>query len=138
MKHHYPNVVYEIFCRAFRKKNNLDLNTPLTLETTSEPNQTKELPEPWYWTEQDLNEQLASELSFRHILYEKKVQTLARRGDNDDVLFRVFNSEFKYAVVHLSWSGSINKEGHWPTVQIYKDWDDLYENRIKTDNEFYQ
>ena len=101
-------------------------------------NKTKELPEPWYWTEQDLSDQLSSELSEKHILYGMKVITLARRQDNDDVLFQIFNYEFEFAVVHLTWSGNIDKQGKWPTTKTYKDWGDLYENRIKVDHEDYQ
>ena len=104
----------------------------------NQPNKSEKLPEPWYWTDQDLNDQLASELSSRHLLYKKKVQTLARRNDNDDVLYQVANTDFEFAVVHLTWSESIDREGKWPTVKTYKDWKDLYENRIIVDHKDYQ
>ena len=51
----------------------------------TEPDITIELPEPWYWTDQDLSDQLYSELISGHILYGKKAKSLARRGDKDDV-----------------------------------------------------
>ena len=47
------------------------------------------LPEPWYWTDRILVTQLEREISKEHGLYGKKLETLARRQDNDDVLFRV-------------------------------------------------
>jgi hypothetical protein len=99
---------------------------------------TTELPEPWYWSEQDLNDQLSSELGEKHLLFRKKVITLARREDNDDVLFQILNSEFEFAVVHLTWSGNIDEEGKWPITKTYKNWNDLFENRIKVDHEDYQ
>jgi len=104
----------------------------------NQPNKTEELPEPWYWTDQDLNDQLASDLSSKHFLYKKTVQTLARREDNDDVLYQVANTDFEFAVVHLTWSKSIDREGKWPAVKTYKDWKDLYENRIIVDHQDYQ
>ncbi|WP_113652765.1 hypothetical protein [Pedobacter namyangjuensis] len=100
-------------------------------------NQTEALPEPWYWTDQNLNDQLASELSPGHILYGKKVRTLARREDNDDVLFNVMNAEFTFAVVHLTWSENTDEGGKWPIVEIYNNWNQLYENRIQIDHENY-
>lgn len=41
---------------------------------------------PWYETDQDLTKQLKIEIDSNHVLADKKVKTIARRDDNDDVL----------------------------------------------------
>jgi len=103
-----------------------------------QPNREEELPEPWYWTDVSLNDRLASETGVNHILYGKKVLTLARRNDNDDVLYEVFAMDFKYAVVHLTWSNNNHEDGRWPMTETYKDWQDVYQNRLITDYQDYQ
>ncbi|MDR6405990.1 hypothetical protein J2W57_002964 [Chryseobacterium ginsenosidimutans] len=47
---------------------------------------TLEIPEPWYWTNENLSDQLQIELNKDHILKGKIVKTVARRQDNDDIL----------------------------------------------------
>jgi len=94
-------------------------------------NKSEELPEPWYWTEQDLTNQAGREIGRTHVLYGKELKTLARRQDNDDVLFHVDNE--KFAVVHLTWSGQRHGDNRWPTTEIFENWDDLYKNRILVD-----
>jgi hypothetical protein len=92
-----------------------------------------ELPEPWYWTEQDLGYQLAIEVGKAHILYKKPVITLARRLDKDDVLFQVENS---FAIVHLTWSRKAHSEATWPITKIYTSWSSVRE-QIDEDAEDY-
>lgn len=94
-----------------------------------------ELPEPWYWTEQDFADQLKKEVIKGHVLFGKTVKTLARRQDNDDVLFLVDNK--KFAVVHLTWSGLSSHTG-LPRTEVYETWDDLFNNRILVDKEGYE
>jgi hypothetical protein len=77
-----------------------------------------ELPKPWYWTDQDLTRQLVNEIGSNHVLYGKILKTLARRQDNDDVLFLV--NEQTFAVVHLTWSQQRHSERHWPKTQLYE------------------
>ena len=79
-----------------------------------------ELPEPWYWTDQNLTSQLEKEMSKDHVLYGREVSTLARRQDNDDVLFLIDNKVF--AVVHLTWNNNPHSDGHWPKVKLYDTW----------------
>jgi hypothetical protein len=95
----------------------------------------KELPEPWHWTNEDLSSNLEWETGPKHILYGKKTKTVARRQDIDDVLFRLKDSESQYAVVHLTWSSQDPAIGTWPVTQLYKDWEDVYFNRILKDSE---
>lgn len=95
-----------------------------------------ELPEPWYWTDQSLISQLEREISSNHILFDKKVETLARRLDNDDVLFLVEDSSF--VVVHLTWSNNSHNDGRFPISEKYDSWEDLYENKILKDKEEFE
>ncbi|QEC56253.1 hypothetical protein [Flavisolibacter ginsenosidimutans] len=92
-----------------------------------------ELPEPWYWTSQALTEQLQKEISSKHLLYGKQAKTIARRQDNDDVLFQLSNNDYGYAVVHLTWSEYSHADGKYPKTILYKDWQDVYTNRILMD-----
>jgi hypothetical protein len=85
---------------------------------------------PWHFVDEGLNSQLEREINRGHILYGKDVKTIARRQDNDDVLFAVFDSDFKYAKVHLTWSQSKSSDSTYPTTSTYKDWTDIYENVI--------
>ncbi len=70
----------------------------------------------------------------KHILETKLLKSIARRQDNDDVLFELENDKFKYAVVHLTWAQKTLIDNHYPTTQLYNDWKDLYVNRILLDN----
>lgn len=90
-----------------------------------------ELPEPWYWTIQDLSQQLETELNQDHILKGKRTKTVARRQDNDDVLFEIENG--KYAVIHLTWLKFAHKNTLFPITEIYTNWQDVFENRILID-----
>lgn len=48
--------------------------------------------------------ELYNEVGGKHILFGRKVSAIGRRYDCDDVLFRVFDADFNYAVVHLTYS----------------------------------
>ena len=96
-------------------------------------NKSIELPEPWYWTDQDLTDQLEREISKTHVLHGRTTKTLARRQDNDDVLFLVDNE--KFAVVHLTWTVSRHTDNRWPTAQIFDNWDDLHRRLVLKDKE---
>jgi hypothetical protein len=89
---------------------------------------------PWHFAEKGLNNQLETELGRGHILFGRDVKTIAKRQDNDDVLFAVFDADFKYAKVHLTWSQTKLTDTDYPTTRIYKDWADVYENLFIPDN----
>lgn len=101
-------------------------DTPITLQ------------EPWFLTEKDLTKQLQLEISNKHVLFSKPLKTIAQRQDRDDVLFELADDEYKYAVVHLTWSKNIHEDGKYPLTTLYKDWKNLYENRIKPDVEGFE
>lgn len=58
------------------------------------PDTSIELPEPWFWTNDDMSVQLKWEVGKRHVLYGKNVRTLARRYDQDDFLFALDGGTF--------------------------------------------
>jgi hypothetical protein len=89
---------------------------------------------PWQFADKRLNNQLEKEISRGHILYGKDVKIIARRQDNDDVLYAVFDSDFKYAKVHLTWSQSKLSDTNYPMTKTYKDWEDVYENLFLPNN----
>jgi hypothetical protein len=97
---------------------------------------TKALPKPWFWTEQDFEDQLKREVGSNHILYEMAATTIARRQDSDDVAFGLENG--KYAVVHLTWSNHFHKDPRWPVTEIFDNWESLYRNRILVDEKEFE
>jgi len=98
---------------------------------TLHPDQTIELPGPWYWTDQDLSTQLDREINLDHPLKNISVKTIARRQDRDDVLFQL--PDGKYALVHLTWQQYPHPDSSWPTTNIFDSWEDVYINKILAD-----
>ena len=92
------------------------------------PDNTIELPEPWHWTDLDLTDQLKKEIRIDHILYNKSVKTIARRQDNDDVLFELADN--KFAVVHLTWQQSTSTHKDFPSTIIYNNWQEVFDRII--------
>lgn len=95
-----------------------------------------ELPIPWYWSNGKLEKQLAREINEGHVLFNHVVKEIARKQDNDDVLFKL--DDGKYAVVHLTWTSEKLSLDHFPTTKIYKDWEDVYQDRILPDKKFFE
>lgn len=91
-----------------------------------------ELPEPWYWTSEDLSIQLQTELNNDHILKGELTKTTARRQDNDDVLFEI--KDGKYAIVHLTWQKYPHENTMFPLTEIYENWKNVF-GRILNDAE---
>ena len=90
---------------------------------------------PWHSDDTDLTVQLHREINKNHILYGKPVKTIARRQDNDDVLFEVDSADFKYSMVHLTWSQKILDDSRYPRTETYKNWEEVYKNRIIIDHQ---
>lgn len=93
---------------------------------------------PWDFANKELNSQLEREISPGHVLYGKDVKTIARRQDNDDVLFAVFDADFQYAKVHLTWSQSKVTDINYPLTKTYKDWQDVYDNLFLPDSKSWE
>lgn len=95
--------------------------------------------EPWnsLCTNENLfEEELHKELGKKHILYNKKVSIIGRRYDCDDFLFEIDNIDFKFAVVHLTFSGKEESESY-PKTRVYKDLNDWINRCMVPDyNEF--
>ena len=77
--------------------------------------------EPWHPIESpQFEERLAKEVGRKHVLYMRKVISVGRRYDMDDVLFYLPDGPGLLAVVHLTWSSRTPE----PNPQI--PWTNLY------------
>ena len=65
---------------------------------------------------ESLNKELEKELSLKHILYGKEAVAVARREDNDDVIFWIKYLN-KFAVVHLTYSKETSSE--YPITSLF-------------------
>jgi len=78
--------------------------------------------EPWMPIEQPeereaMQTELHSELCASHPLFGLSVVALARRYDQDDVLFELADS--RVAEVHLTWSRKPERDPRWPRTTIF-------------------
>ncbi|MEU7262035.1 hypothetical protein AB0B21_40520 [Streptomyces rimosus] len=92
-------------------------HTETVLPTPPTPDDPGRLPAPW-WVPDDgvlhaLEQELRRELPPDHPLYGARVRAAARCEACDDVLFRVTDRSFRWAVVHLTWSGR-QEQSPWP------------------------
>lgn len=93
----------------------------------------QDLPEPWFWTDVDFTDQLNIEVNNNHVLFNQQLRSIAKREDNDDVLFEMLNHEhYKYTIVHLTWS-SMKQDEVFPRTKLYTNWEELYSNGILID-----
>jgi hypothetical protein len=76
---------------------------------------------PWHPTDQPLDEELFRELGKHHRLYGMQARAIARRQDNDDVLFALSGGDAPapLAVVHLTWSGHPDQHPEYPSTALY-------------------
>lgn len=96
---------------------------------------TIEVLEPWYVTDQNLADALKHEIAQGHILYGLSVKTVARRMDNDDVLFEILDdTRFKYAKVHLTWQVQRSHDSPYPLTKTYLDWQQVQVQLIIPDH----
>jgi hypothetical protein len=77
--------------------------------------------EPWAPIEQPdrreaMQAELRVELCAPHALYGLSVVALARRDDQDDVLFEL--AEGRVAVLHLTWSRKPERDPRWPRTTM--------------------
>lgn len=83
-----------------------------------------------------LENEIKKELSKNHILFGKELKPIAKREDNDDVLFKIGQQEM--AVVHLTWSGKNEGNSEFPKTSIFPHWTDVYEKVISIDAKDYE
>lgn len=70
-------------------------------------------------TAQAMAHRLARELGRDYPLYGVRVETLARRGDCDDVLYRLLDGTGRVAVVHLTWTSDPPERYPYPWATLY-------------------
>jgi hypothetical protein len=74
------------------------------------------LPTGWFWSTQDEQKHLAAEYALElppiHLLAGKRVEVVAHRTGNDDILVRCIDMPDEVAVVHLSWLGRQERDNH--------------------------
>lgn len=83
------------------------------------------LPEGWEVTDLPLHEELHRELGESHPLHQVPARAIARRKDNDDVLFFLSEGTSPLVVVHLTWSGKKETDPRFPAFTLYssiEDW----------------
>jgi len=71
------------------------------------------------------------EIGTGHPLAGKKLTTLARRQDRDDVLFMLDDGP-EVAVVHLTWSSRREPRG-FPRANLYSDLSEFVNSRMEAD-----
>lgn len=63
--------------------------------------------------------ELSREIGTAHLLHGIAARAIARRADQDDVLFALSGSKHRFAVVHLTWKGHAQPDPAWPHTQFY-------------------
>lgn len=86
---------------------------------------------PWEKCSPGLERELKKEVSPEHILFRVKAVSVARRIDNDDVLFYLPDYEKPFAVVHLIWSGKQDIHSDFPWTVFFSSLADWIENCLK-------
>ena len=71
---------------------------------------------PWEPTEASLHVELEREVGPDHPLQGRRAVAVARRRDQDDVLFWLPDGPAYLAVVHLTWTGQRERSPAWPFV----------------------
>jgi hypothetical protein len=89
--------------------------------------------DPWQSTEPGLESELAREVSTQHPLSGKRAVAVARRHDNDDVLFFLPDGPQPLAVVHLTWRREQSSE--WPWTVFFSSLQDWLERCMRRDHD---
>ena len=95
-----------------------------------------DLPEPWIKVsplEINFEAELKKELGIGHPLFGRTVRAIARRADNDDVLFEVSGCLRPFAVVHLTWSGKIDQDPRWPATTTFSNLEKWRDDSVKAE-----
>jgi hypothetical protein len=92
---------------------------------------------PWYETGDNkafFENELAKEINSNHPLFNKAVEAIAYSRMQDDVLFKINDDTFEYAVVHLTYSKTVEKSPKYPATKFYKNWQNVYDECIAVDH----
>lgn len=86
------------------------------------------LKEPWHILEDQIKgvmeNELESELSAMHRLYQKDLTAFARSYASDDVLFHEISTG-QYFLVHLTWNLNKNENEKFPSFSVFSTFDDF-------------
>ena len=74
-------------------------------------------------------ERLKQDLPKGHVLSGLELKAVARRVDQDDVLFEVVGGDQPLAVVHISWRRETDPR--WPWTTFYQSWDEWVEKAMR-------
>jgi hypothetical protein len=77
--------------------------------------------------------ELERELNEAHPLFGLSAVALARRHDQDDVLFEI--DEGRVAEVHLTWRSGRESDPRWPSTKIYESVFAWVEERMRPQHE---
>lgn len=96
----------------------------------------REFLEPWVAVSPEerylLETELRKELQAGHALSGVAVAAVARRRDNDDVLFAVQSERGEYAQVHLTWAGRPDRiSPKWPSTSFFRTWEEFVETGMR-------
>lgn len=80
--------------------------------------------------------ELHKEVGPDHPLYQQHVIAIGQRSDCDDVLLYLPESTLPYAVVHLTWSGTIERTG-WPHTRFYASLEEWLAQCMQPDHQAY-
>jgi len=96
--------------------------------------------EPWYSIDEysasnktAMEQEVKNEIPKGHALYGEELHVIARRDDEDTVLYQIGDS-VRVAIVHLTWSGKTESIG-FPVTTILKDVGEFIETVMKQDVE---
>jgi len=81
--------------------------------------------------------ELQKELSPQHVLYGVPVVAVALRINCDDVLFAADDPSKTLAVVHLTWTGKVERDPRWPETTLYRGWQDWIDRCMLPDHQEY-
>ena len=94
--------------------------------------------EPWVQIENQSDEsffskELRKETCKGHQLHKIKTETIARREDCDDVLFKLLDGTERFAIVHLTYSKESDPQ--WPDCDIFNTFGDFLQRKYYPDIE---
>lgn len=77
-------------------------------------------------------ERLKKDLPNGHVLSGLELKAVAKRIDQDDVLFEVFGGDQPLAVVHITWKRETDPQ--WPSTRFFQNWDEWIDQAMRPDH----
>ncbi len=122
-----PKLTYKAVERNFKDKWEPVFHIPFKIE------------EPWELIDDGkaFVSELKKEVGSDHKLYGLEFVAVAKRVDCDDHLFYTSDSTLPIAVVHLTWSGKVERDPSWPKCDQYTSWEQWRIKRMNVDSRNY-